>query len=83
MKKQIKVLKEIYRSRGNITVNELVIMTELTKRQVYNALHDLKNRKLIIKKKESSSAKQHIPPKNKIYIEVNTPILKRIRELIK
>lgn len=82
-KKQIIVLRELLGIGRKMSVEELSTNTGLTKRQIHNALHDLKNRKLIIKHKESGGAKQKIPPTNKIHIEFDEKSIKRIRKLIK
>lgn len=83
MKKQTRVLRELIRGKDEMTVNELVKNTEFTKRQVYNALADLKRRRLIIKTKESSGAKLRIPPKNVIYIKIPKAVFKRAKDVIK
>lgn len=83
MKKQIRVLREILRARGKITVKELMKSSFLTEREVHNALRDLKNRRLIKKTKISEGAERRTPPLNKIYIEINKGSLKRIKQLIR
>ena len=83
MKKQIIVLRELLDIGRKMSVSEISRNTDLTKRQVHNALYDLKNRNLIVKEKEISGAKQKVPPTSKIYVEINEKSIKRIRQLIK
>jgi len=82
MKIQMKVLREIKLSRGKITVEELVYGTELSKRQVYDALTDLKRRKLIIKKREDEYKQINNPSKKKIYVELNMNVKNRIEDVL-
>jgi len=82
IKNQTKVLREIKRNKSDMTINEIVEQTEFTKRQVYNALADLKNRKLIVKRMESIGARQKKPPKNRVYISLNEKAIRRINKVI-
>jgi len=76
----LRELKDIGREMG---VEELSRSTGLSKRQVHNALTDLKRRKLIDKRVEFGKAGYKVPPKGKIYVQIREGSLKRIRKLIK
>lgn len=89
MKNQIKVLNEIkIGNKTEYTIDELVASSDLTKRQVYNALADLKNRRLIIKKhnlkiqKKKNKKLLRESREKKVYILINDKIMPRINDLI-
>lgn len=76
------VLKELYDTGKKMSVNQVIRNTGLTLREVHNALTDLKNRKLIKKEKVYGDASYKVPPKNKIYVEINENVLNRIRTIL-
>ncbi len=81
--KQIRVLRELLRNKERMTVPQLENMTEMRKSEIYNAIHDLKNRGLIKIDREIGKIGYKSPPKGKIFVGVNENSIKRIKYLIK
>lgn len=83
MKKQEKVLKELYWIGKKTDINEILEVTEMSKEEIYEAIRHLKRRGLIKVTREIGKAGYKSPPKGKIYLEINYNSLKRIKNLIK
>lgn len=83
MKIQTKVLKELNDLGRESDVEELEINTEFNKGQLYEALRHLKDRGLIVKRKEIGEASNKNPPSKKIYVKIKEKEIKRIRKVIK
>ena len=87
MKKQIKVLKEIFQVGKEITPKEISKATGLTKREVYSALRSLyrrmliKKRRVMGKKDSQEEIGYKSPPNNTILVRINDDSIRRAREL--
>ena len=84
MKIQTKVLKDLYLEGKKVSMEKIVQNTGLTKQQVYKALDDLKNRRLIkVEKGERAEGGYKKAPYQRILIEINDAVLDRIKKVIK
>ncbi len=76
MKNQTRVLKDVYLEGKKVSFEKISKNTGLTKKQVYKALLDLDNRRLIKKSKDPNNSKRKL-------IEINDAVLDRIKKVIK
>ena len=85
MKIQTKVLKDIYLEGKKVPPEKIVQNTGLTKQQVYNAIHDLDNRRLVkvTRVKGDSLGGYKNVPNDRILIEINDAVLDRIKKVIR
>lgn len=82
--KQTRVLKILWRNKDNLTVGEISNQTELSKKQVYQALRRLQQRGLIKKQKvKPERVGFGVPPVQKIFININENQRKRIKGILK
>lgn len=83
MKKQERVLNDLYVFGRKETIEEISRHTGLTKRQVYDALTDLKNRHLIRKElRTRSMGYTDVSSGGTLYVEFDIKSIKRIKKIL-
>ncbi len=84
MKIQTKVLKDIYFEGKKISPKKISQNTGLPMQQVYNAIYNLQNRRLIkIEKGEREEGGYKKAPVRRILVEINDSVLDRIKKVIR
>lgn len=78
---QLNVLRKLWYNKKPLRPKEIVEMTNLKPYQVYNALYQLENRRLVMIDREVDSRKH--PPLIKIYARVCDKSIKKIKMLVK
>ena len=80
---QKKVLREIWKSGGRYGVKEIAKYTNLTIKQIHNALMSLKGRGLVYTERNITRMPNGLPPLITISIKPNMKRIKKIKEVIK
>ena len=82
MKIQMQVLQVLLDERRNMNLTELKIKTKLTAGQIYVALRDLYNRKLIAKHRFMQPIGKNSPPSGRITVEAHPNNIQRCMSLV-
>lgn len=79
---QTRVLREIWKGNGRYNLDELTKNTFLKKRQVYDAVLHLEDRKLIIIEREVFGGGYKNPPRKRLHISPNLKRKDKIKRVI-